>query len=294
MSRFFSGGNSSYMKEVCASRMVLFVLFCLLTAFGSIAQPIKAISFNIRMATESDKNNQWALRKASVVDFLKYEEADFIGMQEVLLAQLNELKTGLKSFRSIGVARDDGKEKGEFSPIFYHSKKWKLLDSGTFWLSETPETPSKSWDAALPRICTWGRFKSKESRKEIVVFNTHFDHVGKDARANSAQLIVDRIAEMTKFESTLLLGDFNAEESAQPILNITNSPLLDAYAQSEIRYGEVGTFNAFDYSRIPTRRIDYVFNSKDLKVRKYSLDSSVIDGRYLSDHFPVIVQLELK
>ncbi|MEO9869188.1 endonuclease/exonuclease/phosphatase family protein [Ekhidna sp.] len=260
---------------------------------ASMAQPIKVISFNIRMATESDGNNQWELRKSSVVDFLSYEEADFVGMQEVLLKQMQDLST-LKDYKSIGVARDDGKEKGEFSPIFYLPQKWKLVDSGTFWLSETPDNPSKSWDAALPRICTWGKFKSIESDTEVFVFNTHFDHVGKEARANSAQLIVDEIRKKSSFKNTILLGDFNVEEGAKPMINITESPLIDSHGEAEIKFGQTGTFNGFNYTKIPIRRIDYVFVTEDFKVEKYGVDSRIIDGRYLSDHFPVVVQLLMR
>lgn len=252
---------------------------------------LKVITFNIRLETTSDGNNQWDLRKSSVVDFLNYEDADFIGMQEVLWSQMEDLQKGIDSYSWIGVGRDDGKKGGEFSPIFYNSERWDEVESKTFWLSESPDKPSKSWDAALPRICTWGRFRNIETKDEVYIFNTHFDHVGKEARTNSAKLIVEQIHQIANSERVILFGDFNAEVNSAPIQAVVNSSLLDAFDEAQIRFGSVGTFNAFDYSKTPKRRIDYVFVSSDLEVESYGVASHLIDGRYLSDHFPVIVKI---
>lgn len=269
-----------------------FFLTAVLISVNVQAQKIKAISFNIRFANVNDGNNQWELRKESVTDFLKYEEADFVGMQEALLSQIEYMDSEVSNMAWIGVGRDDGKNKGEFSPVFYNSDRWSLEKKETFWLSETPGTPSKSWDAALPRICTYGVFTHKKSGRQIYVFNTHYDHIGKEARLNSSKLIVQKIREISGFENTILLGDFNAEKDTEVIRVLYKSPLQDAYLSAKIRFGQKGTFTGFDTNKIPERRIDYVFHSLDLKPLKYGVDSRIIDGRYLSDHFPVIVQFE--
>lgn len=272
-------------------KFVLIGVLCAALPQMVTAQAMKVITFNIRLATDSDQNNKWSLRKSAAIDFVSYEEPDFVGMQEVLLEQMNDLENGLDQYKWLGVGRDDGKTAGEFSPIFYLKDQWKLIASGTFWLSETPEQPTKSWDAALPRICTWGRFKDRNTKEEVCVFNTHFDHVGKVARANSASLISAKIQEIAKDAPAVLLGDFNAEPDAQPIQNILAGSLVDAFSIASRRFGQIGTFNGFNQQKIPSRRIDYVFISDHFQVLKYGVDSRVIDGRYLSDHFPIVVQL---
>ncbi|MEO1255643.1 MAG: endonuclease/exonuclease/phosphatase family protein, partial [Bacteroidota bacterium] len=167
-------------------------------------------------------------------------------------------------------------------------------DSDTFWLSETPDKPSKSWDAALPRICTWGKFISADSGNEVYVFNTHFDHVGREARKHALNMITQKIEELASFNSAILLGDFNLEPDTEPINTLVDTPMDDTFDKAKARFGSFGTFNGFDYAKIPNRRIDYVFVSPDFAVLSYSTASHIIDGRYLSDHFPVIVTLQSK
>lgn len=271
-----------------------FSLLIFLISFNGIAQPLKVTTFNIRLDIESDQENKWANRKASVIDFIMFEEPDFIGMQEVLLGQLNDLEDGLINYSYVGVARDDGKEEGEFTPLFFNNNKWELLSSETFWLSETPKIPSKSWDAAYTRICTWGRFISRENNQEVIVLNTHLDNSGEKARRMGAQLIIEKIGKVSKDTNTILLGDFNAEPNAESIKYITDKTMKDAFEIADRKFGEIGTFNGFDLSDITSRRIDYVFVSEGFEVEKYGVDSDIIDGRYLSDHFPVTVYLNAK
>lgn len=273
------------------NRIILYTVLIMVSAVV-MAQDIKAITFNIRFANENDGNNKWSLRKESVVNFLAYEEADFVGMQEALLSQIQYVDSALSSYSWIGVGRDDGKEAGEYSPVFYNSRKWKLLEANTFWLSKTPDKPSKSWDAALPRICTYGLFRNKDTGREFYIFNTHYDHIGQKARVNSSKLIVDRMQEIAGFESSILMGDFNAVNTSEVIQVIYNSPLKDAFLSTDIRFGPEGTYTGFDTQRIPERRIDYIYHSPDMSCSKYAVESKLIDGRYLSDHFPVITILE--
>ena len=272
----------------------MLILSLFLVFQSGTSQSIKVISFNIRFDNPGDGNNQWSLRKSDVIDFINYEEADFLGMQEVLLSQLNDLKRDLDQYESIGVARDDGKERGEFSPILYYSNRWKLLESQTFWLSETPDTPSKDWDAALPRICTWGKFEHQVTENVIYVFNTHYDHRGTESRLNASKLIIDQITKIAEGKQVVLVGDFNAEPDSQPIRTILNRNMNDAFSSSSISFGCTGTFNGFNYEEDPKRRIDYVFFTQDFTANKYAVASQLIEGRYLSDHFPVIVQLRSK
>ncbi|MEQ9299517.1 MAG: endonuclease/exonuclease/phosphatase family protein [Cyclobacteriaceae bacterium] len=269
--------------------LLAFVFFSL----ASFAQEMKIISFNIRYANQTDGNNIWELRRQSVQDFINYESPDFFGLQEAVDAQVKDFEKTATGYKWIGVGRDDGKNGGEFTPLFYDSGKWELLESGTFWLSETPEAPSSSWDAALPRICTWGAFRHKVSGAEVGVFNTHFDHVGKEARLNSARLILDKMGKIVNSDKVILIGDFNAEPESPPISALTER-LIDTYSAAASSLGQVGTFNGFNIQEIPSRRIDYVFTSEGFRIKKYETDSRIINGRYLSDHFPVIVELELK
>jgi endonuclease/exonuclease/phosphatase family metal-dependent hydrolase len=152
-------------------------------------QDLKVISYNIRYNNPNDGVNIWDNRKSTVTEFISNEEADFVGMQEVLNSQLTDLMGSLIEYDYVGVGRDDGKNKGEYSPILFDKNKYKVLRSNTFWLSETPNKISVGWDASMERICTYGLFENRNSSKKIWVFNTHFDHVGVLAREKSIELI---------------------------------------------------------------------------------------------------------
>ena len=170
----------------------ILLIQCLIFSSFSYSQkskPINAMSFNIRYDNPEDGAQNWHHRKENVVRMLNFYDLDIIGMQEVLVSQLNYLKDNLKDYQAIGVGREDGKEKGEFAPVFFRKDRFKELKSGTFWLSETPEKVSKGWDAALERIATWIVLKDKTTGKDFIFMNTHFDHRGKQARIESAKLL---------------------------------------------------------------------------------------------------------
>ncbi len=194
---------------------------------------------------------------------LRFFAPDVFGIQEGLLRQLEYLNEQLPGYQRIGVGRDDGKDGGEFSALFFKKDRFKLLDSGTFWLSETPDVVSKGWDAALPRVCTYVRLRDKQAKKNLWVFNTHFDHVGKTARKESAELILKKIREKnTANEPVIVMGDFNAEPAEAPIAVLLRE-LKDARALSqEAPFGPEGTFNAFKFNEPVVRRIltMYYFN----------------------------------
>jgi len=256
------------------------------------SQDLKVMSFNIRLQVASDKENAWTERKQDVVDLLNYYHPDYFGVQEALPEQMKDIKAGLKNYDYVGVGRDDGKEKGEFSAIFYDTNRLQVVKSGTFWLSETPEIPSRGWDAALNRICTYAFFRDKQSKKEFLTMNLHFDHIGNVARVKSSELILKKIKEMNpKNLPVTLSGDFNLTEDSEPI-KILSQNLNDSFYHSETKpYGPKGTFTAFNVNEIPKDRIDYIF----VKGFRIKSQRHINDRRenllYPSDHFPVLAEL---
>ena len=252
---------------------------------------LKVASFNIRLDYSGDGANNWHKRKEAVVAFLEAEHMHIVGMQEVLDNQFQYLKNGLPGYKTIGVGREDGVSKGEYAPIFYREDLFTVLDSGTFWLSTTPDEPSVGWDAAMERICTYAVLKDKRNGREVHFYNTHFDHVGEEARVNSAALIMDSIAAKSAGHWAILSGDFNVEPSTTAYKTIVQTDLQDSYEQAKVRLGPVGTFNGFNPNASHDRRIDYVF-FKGFSVELYETNNLSYNTNYLSDHFPVIALLE--
>lgn len=263
-------------------------------AFG---QDITLMTYNIRYDNPNDGENIWDKRKETLVNQIRFHEPDVMGTQEGLEHQLHFINEHLKSYTYVGIARADVKEdgKGEYSAIFYNTEKYTALDNGTFWLSETPDIPSRGWDASLNRICTYILLKSKSSEDIFWVFNTHFDHQGKLARENSAKLILEKINSINQNNiPAFLMGDFNLKPEETPIQNITKQFYDVRDLSQEPPFGPVGTFNGFDINRPITNRIDYIFVSeKNIKVKKYAVLANVKDLKYPSDHFPVIIQVKL-
>lgn len=267
------------------------IVFLMLFALG-FSQDLTVMSFNIRLNVESDKENSWPQRKQDVTDLLTYYHPDYFGVQEALPDQMKDIKNRLKHYDYIGVGRDDGKEKGEFSAIFYDTNRFEVIKSGTFWLSETPEKPSKGWDAALNRICTYAVFKDKKSKKEFLAMNLHFDHVGNVARVKSSELILKKIKEFNpKNLPVTLSGDFNLTDDSEPI-KILSQNMKDTFYHSETKhYGPAGTFTGFNVNEVPKERIDYIFtNGFKIKSHRHINDRRE-NLLYPSDHFPVITEL---
>lgn len=257
------------------------------------SQDLKVMSFNIRLSLESDKENAWNNRKPDVLKLLNFYHPDFFGVQEAVPQQMTEIKTGLKNYDFVGVGRDDGANKGEYSAIFYDKEKLQVLESGTFWLSETPEKPSKGWDAAYNRVCTYALFKIKKGGKKFWAFNVHFDHVGNLARENSSKLILEKMKAFNpKNLPVVLTGDFNLTSETEPIKIISESMTDTFYHSKKPHYGPIGTFTAFDTNTIPKDRIDYIF------IKNFECENirTINDRRenllYPSDHFPVLVELQ--
>lgn len=258
------------------------------------AQEFTAMTYNIKYANENDGENSWSKRKYFFANQLKFYHPQIFGVQEAVKSQINFIEENLSDYQHVGVGRE-GKDKGEFSAIFYDKTKFKVLESNTFWLSETPNEISKGWDANYHRICTYALMEEKESGKKFYFFNTHFDHRGDEARTNSARLIIQKIKDINaEHYPVLLTGDFNLEPETKPIQFI-KSYLNDAKdASAEIKLGPSGTFNDYDFSTPVTSRIDYVFHSEEVKVETYAVLSDNEEGRYASDHLPVFVKVEIK
>ncbi|MEM9143104.1 MAG: endonuclease/exonuclease/phosphatase family protein [Bacteroidota bacterium] len=282
-------------------RYIVALLPILLFPFLSYAQDGKTLnvmSFNIRYDNPEDGKQNWHQRKANVVRMINFHDLDIIGMQEVLVNQLDYLKKELPQYATIGVGREDGKEKGEFVPIFYKRKRFTVLKKGTFWLSETPETVSRGWDAALERIVTWAVLRDKDTGKEFVFMNTHFDHRGKQARLESAKLIKHKASELSKGLALIVTGDFNLvpeSEAIELLLRPSDGfTLLNTNNLAKHTYGPEWTTSGFDNRPFEDRKtIDYVFVKGVKKVDKYAVFAEKLNALFLSDHCPVFAQLRL-
>lgn len=267
--------------------------FFILFAVCAFAQEINVASFNIRLKTDGDVGNLWQDRKEAVCNLISYHEFDIFGIQEGFSDQVKDMQQLLPDFDYVGVGRDDGAEKGEHSAIFYNKTRFDVIKSGTFWLSATDtEKPNKGWDAALPRICTWGIFKDKESNKSFILMNTHFDHVGVQARKESAKLILSKATEFATELPLILTGDFNVDETNEAYFTLANSGVVeDALTKSKIVYTPNSTFNNWGKSIKPSGRIDHIFITPHFNVEKYGILTDTYIGKYPSDHFPVAARL---
>ncbi len=263
------------------------------------ASSFRVMTYNIRFNTVQDGKNQWHLRKDRVINLIRHYKPDLLGVQEALSQQMVDLQTGLPDYGSYGVGRNDGKDSGEFSAIFYRRDRFEIVDKGTFWLSEDPDTPgSKGWDADLPRICSWVKLKDRSTNKEVVYFNTHFDHRGETARRESARFILARIQQIAGSATPVILtGDFNTgPESDAYRTMITNSVLQDAKLLSESPpSGPQGTWSTFDVGHGIGDRIDYIFiTSSYFKVLNHAHLTDSENNFYPSDHLPVLAELDYK
>lgn len=271
-------------------------VFCLLLLMQAAPSPdtISVMAFNVRYDNPDDGPSAWPHRSGRVASVM--EQASIVGVQEALHHQVMDLEGRLEGYGWIGVGRNDGIDQGEYAPIFYRSDMFDMLDSGTFWLSETPDVPgSRSWDAAITRIATWGLFRIKASGDSMWVFNTHFDHRGQVAREHSAELLMERIEKMVGSGRVVVTGDFNASPDTPVYATMTSGMLIDTRPMSKATpTGPEGTFSGFVIrDELPGRRIDYVFVSAPFDVLTYEAVVDVSDGRYVSDHLPVHVTLRL-
>jgi len=253
---------------------------------------------------DAAQGNGWEQRCPVISQLIRFNDFDIVGAQEVLHSQLNDLLSGLPGYGHVGVGRDDGKTEGEYAPIFYRKDKADLLRSGHFWLAEQTDYPNKGWDAVLPRICTWAELKIKETGLTLWFFNLHMDHIGVEARRQSALLVLRKIEEMCGNAPVVLTGDFNVDQTSESYLVFANSGILvDSYETTGVRYAVNGTFNNFEPNRKDDSRIDHIFVSPAFKVERYGILTDMYWGKSIageegsysvripSDHYPVKVVL---
>lgn len=260
------------------------------------ASDITWATFNIRYDNPEDSLNNWQYRKDTVANFILAQDIDIIGMQEVLQNQLEDLKARLPEYAEIGVGREDGKTKGEYAPIFFKKDKFEILDSNTFWLSQYPDSIGFiGWDGACTRIATWAKIKDKRNGKIFMAINTHFDHVGTEARRKGALLIIDKIKEIVGNEPAVLTGDFNVNEESEAYRTITtnNFVLKDAHKVASNKSGVDYTFHNFGRLNPDNYdKIDFIFITPQIKVNSsYIPKEADKNGQFLSDHNPEIVHL---
>ena len=257
------------------------------------------MSWNVRYYNLRDGLDAWPNRKEWAVDLINRTKPDIIGLQEVVQRQMTDLQKGLKEYDSYGVGRDDGKIKGEYAPIFYRRDRFKLLQKSTFWLSKTPDkVGSRDWDAAITRIASWVLLEDLTNGQQLLFVNTHFDHRGRTARLESARLLRRRLQSTFADHAAILSGDFNALPDAPPIAALTQESndeprWFDSRSLSKSRYtGPDSTWNGFRAVQ-PGRRIDYIFVTDAVQVLSHNTIAEQRDGRFPSDHLPVVAEMEL-
>lgn len=274
--------------------------------------PLRMVSFNIRYATESPSADEqpWSVRCPKLCTQLRFvtcgHSSAFICLQEVLHSQLQDIQSHLgSSWAHIGLGRDDGKAAGEFSPIFYRTDSWSCERNRTYWLSKTPEKPSRGWDAALNRIVTVGCFRHKVTGTRTVVMSTHMDHIGVKARKEGAKLIVE-LAEVWANEPqapvlpVFLGGDFNStpDDEAYKTITAPGTGMTDIsdLVPADRRYGNHLTYTSFGEPNETPSRIDFLFvkDPRGIEFATFGVMSNRFDDMvYLSDHRAVVADMEL-
>lgn len=257
------------------------------------AQSVSFMTYNIRLDVASDGINAWPNRKDWLAAQVRFYQPAVLGIQEALPHQVSDLTERLPDYQHIGLFRD-GNGKGEASNVFFLKARFALLDSGTFWLSATPDTVSRGWDAACNRVCTYALLRDKTTKKIFWVFNTHFDHIGETARINSVSLILEKIKTLNiKNYPVIFMGDLNSEPGSA-VVTALSQHLTDTRTLVQQPFGPTGTFNAFQFGQPVTHRIDYIFvsNPAQVAVIQHATLSDCDQLRYPSDHLPVLTILK--
>lgn len=253
------------------------------------AQSYAVMTYNIRYENGHDRKDRWELRKEALATVVLEQKPQILGLQEVLLGQLDFLKERWPTYAHFGVGRDNGFESGEYAPVFYDTATFELLEGRTVWLSATPDTPSMGWDATCNRIVTLVILRDRSSGDSLWVANTHWDAEGREARHQSARIMYDLLAgPMARGRRTIFMGDLNAKSGEEPVRYLRER-LMDACPKGRACRG---TFNGFKRLRILSKRIDYFWLAPDRwKVEDYAVPHPKVKCRQVSDHFPVVVRL---
>lgn len=280
--------------------MIAFLLSMNLAFAKSGDNELNVVSFNIRMDTPQDKENQWTYRKDLAANVIKFYDVDVFGAQEVLHHQLTDLLDRLPGYGYVGVGREDGKTKGEYAPIFYKKERFKVLKTGNFWLAEDMNAVGKKgWDAACERVATWAVMQDKASGKKFFFLNTHLDHVGKVARHEGASLVLEQVKRLSEGLPVIVTGDFNAAPEDEPIQVLTKERdprhLVHSRTIAPVKYGPGWTYH--NYGRIPYEKrewIDYIFVKGKIKVLRHGVLAESLNQLYPSDHCLVLSTLVIQ
>jgi endonuclease/exonuclease/phosphatase family metal-dependent hydrolase len=275
--------------------LIVLLLLCSIPIM-SYTQKLIAATYNLRLQTSADSGNLWSQRAPEVTALIRFHQFDIFATQEGFHNQLNDIKRILPEYDFYGVGRDDGKEEGEHSAVFFRKERFNLLKHGDFWLSETPDQPSKGWDATCcNRICSWIQVTDKLTRKNFYFFSAHFDHQGTIARIESSKLILQRINSIAGNEPVIFAGDLNGDQQSKWYKNIDSSDLLDdTFKQAPFPYANNGSFNGFGKNIEARGIIDHIFVTNHFIVNRWGILSDTYHGKYPSDHFPVMAEVELK
>ncbi|MCH7396808.1 endonuclease/exonuclease/phosphatase family protein [Belliella sp. DSM 107340] len=257
----------------------------------TMSQNYNFATYNIKFDDKNDLENLWKDRSEHLFNLIKFHQMDIIGTQEGLKNQLEDISKSL-NFPYVGTSREEGGQKGEFSAIFYNPTKFNLLENKTFWLSTSPDVPSKGWDAALNRVCTYAKFEDQGGQK-FYVFNIHYDHVGKQAREESSKLVMSKIKEINNENlPVIFMGDFNVDKENNAYKVIVNKGFKDSRNESQTpHYGDLGTFNGYNWNKTPENIIDHIFINEGITVNRYGILTDNYGKKYPSDHFPVLIEL---
>ena len=294
------------------SPLYLLIFFCWVFSTGAFGQAestdkepvikLRLMSFNIRNGKANDGANKWENRKDFVCDVVKEHSVDVVGLQEAFHFQLQHMLKKLPDYAAVGEGRDGGKN-GEYSAILFRKNRFTAKDSGTFWLSDTPDKKSKSWGNQLLRICTWVRLVDGRNNRSFYVYNTHFDHQSQNARIQSAKLIAQRIAQRKFPDPFILMGDLNAGEDNQVIMYLKGKgktdesikpivQLKDTFRVLNPKAKNVGTGGGFK-GRTTGQKIDYILIPAGIKTNRASIIRVNRSGKFPSDHFPVFAEIEI-
>lgn len=247
-------------------------------------EPIRAVSFNIRYGTANDGEHRWERRREALFETIRHHAPHVLGVQEALRFQLDELGKAVPGYVMIGVGRDDGRDRGEFAAILVDSARFALLESGTFWLSDTPDVPgSMHWGNRITRITTWARLIDRETADTLRVFNVHWDHESQPSREKSAEALLSAIGRGAAREAVVVLGDFNADESNAAFRRLVEGGLRDTFRARWPAAAVVGTFNAFRGDSLGGK-IDAVLVDAGWDVSDAGIDRSRPGGVLASDH----------
>lgn len=253
-------------------------------------------TFNLRYANSHDIGNLWSQREPVIAGLIRFHDFDILGTQEGLIGMLKDLSADLPEYARYGIGRDDGKDAGEHSEIFYKKEKFNVLDSGDFWLSETPDKPSLGWDATCcNRICSWVQLQDKKTGKKFYVFNTHYDYQKDLARNESSKLVLKKIKAIAGNAPVIFMGDLNGDHNSEWYKRIANSDILkDTYKEADHPYAFNGSFQNFGKRIEQSGIIDHIFVSDDFAVKRWGILSDSYHGKYPSDHFPILTEVVLK